>query len=211
MPSKPPARIPKKDVRYGKVYIYALKDPETNRVFYVGRTKRSPETRLLGHLAEVEQYQRENENLLAKLLGFKVVGSVSDKAEGNVKKIKWILEIRRRGLEPRIEVLDIGDFEIEQDAARLEEAWIAEMRMRKQPLTNYIYSRRMNPSWYGETNPGYKPGWARTPMEYIERLKAGKVGGAKTKTNKSRAYTLPQLRRLSKKAHKISRIKKSKD
>lgn len=195
---------------YGKVYIYALKDPDTGRVFYVGRTKRTPRTRLLGHIAEAEKYARDTESVNKLLWGVDVLkGDVKSREHSNIRKLRWILSIKHRGLEVEQEVLDEAEFDIEQDAARLEEAWIAEMRIRNQPLTNYIYSRRMNPSWYGESNPKYKEGWANTPLEYIDKLKAGEIGGTKTKTGKPRRrYNRSQLRRLSKKAH--SRSKRSK-
>lgn len=198
------------DKAYGKVHIYALKDPDTGRVFYVGRTKRTPKTRFLAHMAEAERYERDTESVGKRLWGIDDDSPTKDSKEhSNVRKLRWILSIKNRGLEVELEVLDEAEFEIEQDAARLEEAWIAEMRQRNQPLTNYIYSRRMSPSWYGETNPRYKEGWAKTPLEYIERLKKGEVGGFKTKTKKPRKrYSRTQLRRLSKKAHKAS--KKSK-
>ena len=196
---------------YGKVYIYALKDPETGRVFYVGRTKRTPRTRLLGHLSEANRYERDTESIGKRLWGIDddAPTKASNKEHSNVQKLRWILSIKNRGLEVEQEVLDEAVFDIEQDAARLEEAWIAEMRRRNQPLTNYIYSRRMSPLWYGETNPRYKEGWASTPLEYIERLKNGEVGGEKTKTGKPRKlYTRAQLSRLSRKAHRRAKNKK---
>lgn len=199
------------DKFYGKVHIYALKDPDTDRVFYVGRTKRTPETRFLGHMAEASRYERETESVGKRLWG--IGDSVkSDTKEGsNVRKLRWILSIKNRGKDVVLEVLDEAEFKIEQDAARLEEAWIAEMRKRNQPLTNYIYSHRMNPAWYGETNPHYKVGWAKSPMEYIELLKNGKIGGTQTKTGRPRKrYSRSKLRKLSKKAHKASKKKRRK-
>lgn len=197
---------------YGKVYIYALKDPDTGRVFYVGRTKRTPRTRFLAHMSEAERYERDTNSVGKRLWGIDDDAPAPNKREhSNIRKLRWILSIKNRGKETELEILDEWEFDIEQDAARLEEAWIAEMRRMKQPLTNYIYSHRMSPDWYGETNPKYKAGWARSPMEYITKLKRGEIGGRKTSTSKPRKrYNRAQLRRLSKKAHRSTNKKSPK-
>lgn len=195
-----------------KVYVYALKDPETERVFYVGRTKRHPRGRYLAHIAEANRYAQETMTTGQRLWGINASRTLEDSLHySNIQKLRWIVSIQQRGLKPSLEVLDEGEFDLVQDAARFEEAWIAEMRRQNQPLTNYIYSHRMSPAWYGPSNPKYQEGWAKTPMEYIKALKSGEIGGYRTKTEKPRKpYNRTQLRRLSKKAHRSATRNKHK-
>jgi hypothetical protein len=166
---------------YGKVSIYAMKDPATHRIFYVGRSQR-PQSRFLEHLAEAERYRIASEDMLTRLFGIQVVQDNRSKdGSGNAKKLKWIISIFDRDEQPEFVILDEWVAPTMQDANRLEDAWIAELRSQGHPLTNVIYSRRMNPNWYGEKNPYYRHGWATSPTDYIARLKAGTVGSA-TKT-----------------------------
>ena len=167
---------------YGKVSIYALSDPTTHRVFYVGRSLR-PQSRFTEHMTEAERFRQATEDVLERLFGIETTKKRETDGSGNGKKLKWILSILDRGLEVEFTILDEWTAPTVQDANRLEDAWIAEMRHRGHPLSNVIYSRRMNPKWYGKTNPYFKPGWAETPQAYISMLKAGVIGSARESNN----------------------------
>ncbi len=178
---------------YGKVFIYGLRDPQTKRFFYIGRSQR-PQSRFAEHCAEATRYQMSTMHPLERLFGIDASGFELEDAlqedgwgelsvrhlspkirESNVKKCKWILDLWERELEPEFEILDEWVAPTKIDANRLEDAWIASMRAKRQPLTNVIYSHRMNPNWYGPANKRFKEGWPRDPDEYIARLKSGTV------------------------------------
>ena len=162
----------KKD--YGEFVIYAIIDPTSNRVFYVGRTN-NLEYRIKRHFKEAELFDPDNLNdeKYMKLLGLNRWDNTE--RHPNVEKAKWIKLIFGAGLEPVVKVLDSWYAESLSDANRLEEAWIAHMKMMGEPLTNKVTSRRMQVWWYGENSPRWKPGMARTPLEFIEMLKNGSV------------------------------------
>lgn len=193
---------------YGKVSIYAMSDPESHRVFYVGRSQR-PESRFMEHLTEAERYRVATEDVLERLFGIKAKKEGLDGA-GNAKKLKWINSILVRGLEVEFTILDEWTAPTLQDANRLEDAWIAHMKSLGHPLTNVVYSRRMLPKWYGKTNPHFRTGWAETPQAYIAMLKSGAVGSAKASANvegdtddqqrAGRQYNLRQKRYFAKRA-----------
>jgi hypothetical protein len=167
--------------KYGMVYIYALVDPETNQIFYVGRSK-YPVDRLKAHLNEAREKYVAPEIEWAEILGAIPRG----KKDGNKRKIKWINSIYRRELEPTFVLLDQWECNTIKDANRLEDAYIAEMRRRGEPLTNVITSHRMSPYWYSPMNARWKEGYAKSPMEYIEKLKSGEIKSHPPKPSKRR-------------------------
>lgn len=184
---------------YGNVTIYALKDPRDNRIFYVGRTKRS-NSRLQQHLNEAKKFLVENQDPLERLLSMKSTkNAMVTKSGKNLSKITKILNILESGCDVNFCILDEWNAPTLSDANKLEEAWIAVVRKSGSYLTNYIYSHRMNPWWYGEKNKYYKDGWAKTPEEFIEKLKSQDqlyTGDEKTDVKK---MTILQRKRLAKK------------
>lgn len=144
---------------YGQFWIYALIDPDSKRVFYVGRSKH-PNSRLLQHMSEAERYKSARDLTLSDLLGLTKKENIEVK---NKRKLRWLNSISERGLTPEFSILDEWVCVDTADANRLEDAWIAEMRKRGEPLTNRILSHRMNPAWYKSS-----------PEKYIKWLKAGK-------------------------------------
>ena len=182
---------------YGNVTIYALKDPRDNRIFYVGRTKR-PNSRLMQHINEAKKFLSENQEPLERLLALKTTKKpMVTKSGKNLLKISKILNIVESGCEVTFNILDEWEAPTLDDANKLEEAWIAVIRKRGNYLTNYIYSHRMNPWWYGEKNKYYKEGWAKTPEEFIEKLKTKEREEYIKETDISK-MTLLQRKRLAK-------------
>lgn len=166
--------IVKKRKQYGNVVIYALLDPDTHKVFYVGRSKH-PEARLLQHLSEAEQVKTKEQHPLERLFGIIIEGKESrEKGKYNEKKVKKINDILERGKDPKFVILDQWYAPTLRDANRLEDAWIAEMRRRGEPLTNMILSRRMEVWWYDSSRDNFNSNWAKSPMEFIQLLKSGK-------------------------------------
>lgn len=165
--------------RYGYFAVYALADPDTKRIFYVGRSKR-PQTRFKQHLKEA--LEAHITDPFAKLFGLDQLVTPDTAFEGNDKKLGQIRQIVARGQEPLFIIIDEWEAETLSEANRLEDAWIAEMRRRGEPLTNMTISRRMETWWYDRRRPGFKPGWAASPMEFIQRLKAGEYAGSPYKT-----------------------------
>jgi len=189
-----------------KVTIYGLRDPESKKIFYIGRSARV-QTRFTQHLNEAKKYKASNETMLERLFGIKeesVTIKKEEKDNGNSRKLNWINQIIERGQEVELVILDEWDnCTTDQDANRLEDAWIAHMRSKNQPLTNFFYSTRMEIWWYGESNKNFKEGWAKSPAEYIEMLKAGKVGSqTEGDTDRKRKYSRSQKRRLAKKNYR---------
>jgi len=80
-----------------KQYIYVLIDPESNKIRYVGKTK-NPKDRLKRHI--------NSYNLL----------------ESWTKKNKWILNLKNKGLEPIMNIIDEGD---DYNINELESSWIS--------------------------------------------------------------------------------------
>ena len=211
---------------YGKVWTYGLIDPQTQRVFYVGRSQR-PHSRFAEHCAEATRYQMSKTHPLERLWGIDMSNVALEEAlqedgwgdmsvrhlsspktrESNVKKCKWILDLWERELEPEFKILDEWDAPTKIDANRLEDAWIAAMRAKRQPLTNVIYSHRMNPNWYGPANKRYKEGWPKDPDEYIARLKSGTVANVVEEGDAAEEREGPQLNITQKKriADRIAR------
>lgn len=168
---------------FQRTEIYALVDPRDNLIYYVGRSK-DAEKRKTQHVRDARKYY-ENQLLKPEHDWFDIPlakpSDMNDREYSNIKKLHWIATLIHYGREPIMLMLDSWDeTPSTTDANRLEDAWIAEMRQRGQPLLNYIYSHRQNPSWYS----GAKKGWASSPMEYVMKLKAGEVENGKSKYGK---------------------------
>lgn len=190
---------------YGKFYVYTLKDPDTLRIFYVGRSK-SPNSRLIQHKSEAQKFKTVSKNKTERLYGIVTPGN--EDVTGNEKKLKWINSINQRGKNVIFEIIDQWTVDTLTDANRLEEAWIAHYKSLGHPLTNVVTSHRMDPSWYGPTNPKWREGWARNPQEYIQMLKDGRIG--KKRKEENRPLTQKQRKRLNKISRRIQARKKKK-
>lgn len=166
----------------GTVYIYTISDPRTDQVFYVGRSKR-PEYRFKQHVREAVKHYESTKDMLERLFGItseESTQTLATKKKGaNLRKMNRIISILKEDKEPLFKIVDSMECKTESDANRIEDAWIAKMRIQNQPIVNYIYSRRQDPSWYSPKRKGFKPWFASSPDEYIEKLKVGEVGDAK--------------------------------
>lgn len=79
------------------IKIYTLSDPITNEIRYIGQTKHSLEERLKGHI----------------------------KSKGKVWRVYWINSLKKRGLIPKIELLE----EVEKEmGSQTEVFWISMFR-----------------------------------------------------------------------------------
>lgn len=188
------------------ITIYGLKDPRNNKIFYVGKTKR-PKTRLQQHINEARLYANKHIDPIDRMFGYKHVDvnkSYIRKTGKNVEKIARILDIINSNQTVDMIILDEWQCYSDDDASKLEEAWIAQIRSTGTYLVNYIYSHRMNPWWYGANNPNYKTGWAKTPLEYIEKLKQN-ITENKDYQKTNIKTTLRQRRRYAKRNQKGAR------
>jgi hypothetical protein len=181
-----------------KVIIYALKDPRDGKIFYVGRSKNHKQ-RFSQHISEAKLYEQNNTNIIDRL--FDEYALVTKQKGKNYLKIKRILDILNEGLEPKLIKLDEWIAPTIKEASKLEEAWIAEMRSKNQPICNYIYSTRMNPWWYSNANKYWKQGWATSPMEYIQRIKSESLNTQDVKTE-TKKMNRRQRAKLSRKLYR---------
>ena len=92
------------------VIIYALRDPCSGAIRYVGKTVCTPRRRLQGHLAKSR-----------------------DQKNGSGHCHRWIRQLLRKGLRPRIEVLEETDRASWQERERY---WIVYGKSEGWPLTN---------------------------------------------------------------------------
>lgn len=115
----------KGDARMTEVYIYGLKDPRDQTIRYVGKS--------------VKPKQRFNAHLKDEMT--------------NVEKAKWIGELRRLGLKPKMVILEIAD---EGNWSTVECKWIAKGRKDGWPLTN-AESGSSQPETYEFFRPYIKP------------------------------------------------------
>lgn len=88
------------------VYIYALVDPDTNEVRYVGATD-NIERRMREHLAPNIKKSR--------------------------KKAEWIIELKAEGKQPNLSILEVCP---EENAVPCECKWIARYQVLGAPLLN---------------------------------------------------------------------------
>lgn len=128
--------------------IYALVDPRTSEIRYIGQTQNHPSVRLQGHLK---------------------------KDDGNKRKWEWLMELRLLGMIPVAVVLDYADT-LQNSLAR-EQYWIRKGKESGWPLLNFrvdgrqrrrllIPNRAENatqkltmttPEWYEWTLASYLP------------------------------------------------------
>lgn len=85
------------------LFIYVLRDPQTNEIRYCGYTTKSLKTRLWGHLSEANRSRNKGR-----------------------KKPNWIISLRENGLKPIIELVDTAN--TFDDLMELEKYWIAKLR-----------------------------------------------------------------------------------
>lgn len=93
--------------RKGSAYIYALIDPRTNQVRYIGKTF----------------------NVLSRFRGH-------CKDKGPTYKAKWIRELRAAGYSPRIEIVEIINTGNQKDWEAAERQWISNFKLLGCKLTN---------------------------------------------------------------------------
>lgn len=158
---------------YGKFYIYALIDPRTDKIFYVGRSKH-PKQRVKQHIngsknVPEDEYEGEN-TYMYRLVGISPWDRKFLKSS-NPNKDKTIAELLEIGQSPIVKIIDEWETEKLSNANRLEEAWIAHFFAHSQPLTNRLTSHRMMPSWYKRKGARF----VGEPIEYIRQLKAGEL------------------------------------
>src|SRR4051812_1235701 len=92
-----------------RVIVYALVDPRTDRIRYVGQTERSAHRRLRRHMSTYE---------LAP----------------DTRKTRWLRDLIAQGLAPRVEVLQVCTTTAAMDVA--ERFHIARLRAAGEDLTN---------------------------------------------------------------------------
>lgn len=88
--------------------IYALADPRTCEIRYIGQTQKHPSVRLQGHLK---------------------------KEDGNKRKWAWLNELNALGIEPNVVVLEYAD--TLRNALAGERFWIEKGRKMGWPLLNF--------------------------------------------------------------------------
>lgn len=93
----------------GRVWIYALADPETAEHHYVGSTQK-PQYRMTQHLADAQQLTWMD-----------------------TPKLAWMRSLLARGVSPVLMLLESASVE---DRLRIEDAWLTECQSQGCPLTN---------------------------------------------------------------------------
>lgn len=107
--------------------IYALVDPRTNQIRYVGQTQNHPSVRLEGHL---------------------------QKRDENREKLRWLDELRALNIKPIVVALQYAA--TLDDALRLEGQWIRRGLQSEWPLTNAGIPQRRRYQFRG-TSANPKP------------------------------------------------------
>ena len=91
-------------------YIYALRDPLTQEIHYVGKTTML-RTRIMGHMSECRTNSRTN-----------------------LEKRDWLNSLASKGLMPEMVILDQTDF---HNAGKLESTWVKRLREQGYVLFNH--------------------------------------------------------------------------
>ncbi len=133
-----------------RVYIYALVDPETGARRYVGKSIR-PAERLNNHMNE----------------------------RSNCHRSHWLQSLKRRGLRPRLELLEaVAEGASWQDAER---RWIAHGRASGWPLTNNTDGGDGVPGLPSETRARMRSVWLgrKHAPETIAKYRATRRGRRK--------------------------------
>lgn len=127
------------------VYIYALSDPRTNMVRYVGKTV-DPVARLYGHI-------------LAR--------------RSNTHKTAWIGQMKRDGVKPKMDILEVIENSNDQDWQKAEDFWINYLRMIGSDLTNLMSGgmggRRANEESKRKASEGMKAYYVAHPEARVAR------------------------------------------
>ena len=137
--------------------IYALVDPRTSQIRYIGQTQNHPEVRLMGHL---------------------------EKDDGNKRKRAWLDELRRFGEKPVVVALEYAPSI--DEALEIERLWIRRGNACGWPLLNHDtsnYAERYRASktvvrlekWYRWTIDNYLP----THPELLQTDDRGRGMGVK--------------------------------
>lgn len=115
-------------------YVYALKDPRTGLVRYVGATVQTLAKRLSKHMGIVRiciQAAKAHNKPLSDWL----------RIERNPKD-QWLLELATQGLQPDIEILEVIEGVTNpSDCLDDESKWIAKLLRDGMPLTNKVWRR----------------------------------------------------------------------
>lgn len=110
----------------GTACVYALIDPRTLEIKYIGITKRNTKVRLLDHIR------------IAK-----------NETDTNIHKRAWIRQLLELGLEPKIVILETCPIE---DLSNSEIWWIALCKRLGFNLTNLTEGGDFPPGWDGRTH-----------------------------------------------------------
>jgi NUMOD3 motif len=163
------------------VFIYALIDPETNEIRYIGKTTQEPSRRLLAHLRETCRCHRTH----------------------------WINSLKSKGLRPGIIVLEMlhGAWPW-QEAERF---WIAHGRASGWPLTNNTSGGDGVPNLPPEARERMRLAWLgrKRPPETLAKMRAvqlGRKASLETRAKMSRAHTGRKIAWVGKIAVALRRI-----
>lgn len=181
--------------------IYALIDPRTHEVRYVGRSVNA-ERRKKQHIRDARKYMEAMVSPAHNWFEMPLVkpADMDEKEYSNIKKLHWIATLLHYGHEPVMVILDVWENTPSlTDAGRLEDAWIAQKKLEGHILLNHILTHRQNPSWYN----GAKKGYANSPMEYVEMLKSGQIKSGKSSYGKGSNW-----RRSRRKLQKLNKPRK---
>lgn len=187
---------------YGKFYIYALIDPNTNETFYIGRSKH-PKQRYNQHINHTKNLPENDDEYMYRLVGISPWEKKFLKSS-NPNKDKRIAALLENGQKPIVKIIDEWEAERLSDANRLEEAWIAHFFALRQPLTNRLTSHRMMPSWYKRKGARF----VGEPIEYIRQLKAGELYQNLNNTDQEQAAQKKKIPYKKKRYSNWNRINK---
>jgi hypothetical protein len=163
-----PAPIPMDNYPYNdgrkRIFIYALIDPETGAIRYIGKTSQSMAARIAAHLQE----------------------------RGRCHRVNWLNSLKRRGLRPDHILLEVIDGHFPWQAS--EEWWIARGRVLGWPLTNSTSGGDGVPDLPPETRARMRLVWlgrkhSPEAVEKIRALKRLQRHGPETRAKMSLAHT----------------------
>ena len=109
-----------------QVTIYALADPRTHEIRYVGRTRRNPEDRLKRHIEEARTLSCYRTYKSDALRNYRTISPLH----------AWILWLAGDGLRPEVRVIGVV---LERDAHLAEKGWIQRLDRGGYDLVNSTY------------------------------------------------------------------------